>query len=245
MRLVVAVAGLLFAAVPASAQYYGPRPAVPIGPPSAYDVAEIVQAMGLDPIGPPGRSGPFFVQRATGRFRPGAECDGRCAALAGDRRRGGSGRANAPYGRYAGYGPYRRPHPGYAPLPPDDEVDFAAPGSIMGARVPPHAAAPTPRSAAVTPHPATPPQAVAPKPAAKSATRDAGAAQAPGRRAAGGRRIGRAGAGTERAPPPAARACAAAARDAAGHAARMSARTKRAPRASGRSHLRSAIERLS
>ena len=33
---------------------------------SADDVAEIVQAMGLDPIGPPVRSGPFFVQRARG-----------------------------------------------------------------------------------------------------------------------------------------------------------------------------------
>ena len=57
MRLVVAVAGLLLAAGSASAQYYVPRPPAPIGPPSAYDVAEIVQAMGLDPIGPPGRSG--------------------------------------------------------------------------------------------------------------------------------------------------------------------------------------------
>ena len=168
MRLVVAVAGLLFAAVPASAQYYGPRPAVPIGPPSAYDVAEIVQAMGLDPIGPPGRSGPFFVQRARDDF-------GRVLNVTVDARRSqviaveALGPTHAPYGRYAGYGPYRRVYPGYGTLPPDDE-DFAAPGSIMGARVPPHAVVPTPRSAAVTPHPATPPQAVAPKPATKSAT---------------------------------------------------------------------------
>jgi len=171
MRLVVAVAGLLFAAAPASAQYYGPRPAVPIGPPSAYDVAEIVQAMGLDPIGAPGRSGPFFVQRARDDF-------GRVLNVTVDARRSqviaaeAIGPANAPYRRYAGYGPYRRIHPGYGygALPPDDEVDYAAPGSIMGARVPPHAVAPMPRSAAVTPHPATPPQAVAPKPAVKSAT---------------------------------------------------------------------------
>ena len=107
MRLVVAVAGLLFAAVPASAQYYGPRPAVPIGPPSAYDVAEIVQAMGLDPIGPPGRSGAFFVQRARDDF-------GRVLNVTVDARRSqviaveALGHANAPYGRYAGYGPYRR-----------------------------------------------------------------------------------------------------------------------------------------
>ena len=169
MRLVVAVAGLLFAAAPASAQYYGPRPAVPIGPPSAYDVAEIVQAMGLDPIGPPARSGAFYVQRARDDF-------GRVLNVTVDARRSqviaveAVGLANAPYRRYAGYGPYRRAHPGYGALPPDDEVDFAAPGSVMGARVPPHAVAPTPRSTAVTPHPATPPQAVAPKPAVKSAT---------------------------------------------------------------------------
>ena len=171
MRLVVAVAGLLFAAVPASAQYYGPRPAVPIGPPSAHDVAEIVHAMGLDPIGAPGRSGVFYVQRARDDF-------GRVLSVTVDARRSqvvaveAVGPANAPHRRYAGYGPYRRVHPayGYGALPPDDEVDYAAPGSIMGAHVPPHAVAPTPRSAAVTPYPATPPQAVAPKPAVKSAT---------------------------------------------------------------------------
>jgi len=169
MRLVAAVAGLLFAAAPASAQYYGPRPAVPIGPPSAYDVAEIVQAMGLDPIGPPGRSGAFFVQRARDDF-------GRVLNVTVDARRSqviaveAVGPANAPYGRYAGYGPYRRAHPGYAPFPPDDEIAFPGPGSIMGASVPPHVIAPAPRSAAVTPHSPSPPQAVAPKPATKSAT---------------------------------------------------------------------------
>ena len=168
MRLVVAVAALLSAAGPASAQYYGPRPVVPIGPPSAYDVAEIVQAMGLDPIGQPGRSGAFFVQRARDDF-------GRVLNVTVDARRSQVmavevvGHPNAPYGRYAGYGPYRRA-PGY-PLPPDDEIDFAPPGSIMGGRVqPPQAALPQPRSAAVTPHMALPPQAVAPKPATKSAT---------------------------------------------------------------------------
>ena len=173
MRLVVAVAGLLFAAAPASAQYYGPRPAMPIGPPSAYDVTEIVQAMGLDPIGPPGRSGPFFVQRARDDF-------GRILNVTVDARRSQviaveAAGHTAPYGRFAGYGPYRRVHPGYAPYPTDDEADFAPPGSIMGARVPhaavpPHAAAPMPRSAAVTPN-SPPPQAAAPrKPATKSAT---------------------------------------------------------------------------
>ena len=103
MRLVAAVAGLLFAAAPASAQYYGPRPAVPIGPPSAYDVAEIVQAMGLDPIGQPGRSGAFFVQRARDYF-------GRALNVTVDARRSqviaveAVGPANAPYGRMRAMG---------------------------------------------------------------------------------------------------------------------------------------------
>ncbi|HKS60654.1 MAG TPA: hypothetical protein VJT13_03085 [Xanthobacteraceae bacterium] len=169
MRLVVAVAGLLFAAAPASAQYYGPRPAVPIGPPSAYDVAEIVQAMGLDPIGPPGRSGPFFVQRARDDF-------GRVLNVTVDARRSqviaveATGAASAPYRRFAGYGPYRRLYPGYPPFPSDDEIEFARPGSVMGARMPPPAIAPMPRSAAVTPHSPAPPPVVAPKPATKSAT---------------------------------------------------------------------------
>ena len=242
MRLVVAVAGLLFAAAPASAQYYGPRPVVPIGPPSAYDVAEIVQAMGLDPIGPPGRNGPFFVQRARDDF-------GRVLNVTVDARRSqviaveAAAPAHAPYGRYAGYGPYRRPHPGYAPLPPDDEVDFAAPGSIMGARVPPHAVAPTPRSAAVTPHPATP-QAVAPKPAAKSAT----ATPVPRKRPAAAPQ--EAAGSVDPVPARRSRGCVAARAsalgDAAGDASRVArAQKKRAPRASGRSHVRSAIDWLS
>ena len=69
MRLVgVAVAGLLFAAATGVGAISCPRPVIPIGPPSAYDVAEIVQAMGLDPIGPPARSGAFHVQRARDDF---------------------------------------------------------------------------------------------------------------------------------------------------------------------------------
>ena len=36
----------------------------PIGPLPAEDVSEIVQAMGLDPVGAPVRSGPFYFQRA-------------------------------------------------------------------------------------------------------------------------------------------------------------------------------------
>lgn len=181
MRLVVAVAGLLFAAGSASAQYYGPRPAVPIGPPSAYDVAEIVQAMGLDPVGPPARSGPFFVQRARDDF-------GRVLNVTVDVRRSqvvaleAAGPAHAPYGRYAGYGPYRRAYPGYAALPPDDEADLTPPGSIMGTRLAPQVA--PPRSAAVTPQLVPAPHAVAPKPAQKPATKSATVTPVPRKRPA-------------------------------------------------------------
>ena len=157
MRLVgLAVAGLLLGAVPASAQYI-PRPAVPIGPPSAYDVAEIVHAMGLDPIGAPMRNGPFFTQRA-------ADDLGRVLRVTVDARRSQVVAVEAigpvpPYGRFAGYGPHRRPYPGYATLPSDDDdFDLAPPGSIMGARMPPDAVTPS-----------APPRAATPKPVTKSA----------------------------------------------------------------------------
>ena len=68
MRLVgVAVAGLLFGSrTGVGAIHSAPRDSD--RPASAYDVAEIVQAMGLDPIGPPMRSGAFYVQRARDDF---------------------------------------------------------------------------------------------------------------------------------------------------------------------------------
>jgi hypothetical protein len=139
MRLVgLVLAGLLLGTGTASAQYV-PRPVVPIGPFSAQDVVEIVQAMGLEPVGAPMRSGPFFVQRAIDDF-------GRVLRVTVDARRSQviaiEATGGAPYGRYAGYGPYRRPHPGYAALPSDDDLDLAPPGSIMGARMQPHAIAP-------------------------------------------------------------------------------------------------------
>lgn len=161
MRLVgLAVAGLLLGAAPAAAQYI-PRPMVPIGPPSAYDVAEIVQAMGLDPVGAPMRSGPFFVQRAADDF-------GRVLRVTVDARRSQviaiEPAGGAPYGRYAGYGPHRRPYPGYAVLPSDDDFDLAPPGSIIGARVQPHAVTPSAPPHAATPKRATKSAAVAPVP---------------------------------------------------------------------------------
>ena len=156
MRLVgLAVAGLLLGAAPASAQYV-PRPVMPIGPSSAQDAAEIVQAMGLDPIGPAVRSGPYYVQSARDDF-------GRVLRVTVDARRSQviaveAGVPRALYGPYAGYAPYHRPYPPRAGYPMGDDFDLAPPGSIMGARVPPHAATPS-----------APPHAVAPKPATKSA----------------------------------------------------------------------------
>ena len=167
MRLVAAVAGLLFAAAPASAQYYGPRPAVPIGPPSAYDVAEIVQAMGLDPIGPPGRSGAFFVQRARDDF-------GRVLNVTVDARRSQVIAIEAtarPPQMHAGYEPYGGPYarapygryPFYGAASGYDEGALTPPGSITASRAQPPYAQPMPG-------PALPPQTLAPhKPAVKSA----------------------------------------------------------------------------
>jgi hypothetical protein len=175
MRLVgLAVAGLLLGAVPASAQYI-PRPVVPIGPPSGYDVAEIVHAMGLDPIGAPMRNGPFFVQRAVDDL-------GRVLRVTVDARRSQVIAVEAigpvPYGRFAGYGPHRRPYPGYAAFPSDDDDDFdlAPPGSIMGARMPPDAVTPSAPPRAATPKPVTKSANAAPVPRKRPAAAPQGAA---------------------------------------------------------------------
>lgn len=169
MRLVVAVAGLMFVAAPASAQYYyGPRPAVPVGPSSAYDAAEIVQAMGLEPMGPASRSGPFFIQNARDDF-------GRVLRVTVDARRSQvvAVEAGVPprgvYGPQAGYPPYRYPAPGYAMRAPGD-LALAPPGSIMDGRAQPQHAVAPPRPASVTPHIPTAPQAATPKPATRAAS---------------------------------------------------------------------------
>ena len=154
MRLVgLALAGVLIGVAPAVAQY-APRPPVPIGPMATDDVSEIVQAMGLDPIGDPARSGAFYVQRAVDDY-------GRELRVTVDARRSqviaveAAGASRAPYGAYAGY-PYRRPYRGYA----HDDFDLAPPGSVIGARAQPHV---------LPPHAVPPPSAAAPRPAAKTA----------------------------------------------------------------------------
>jgi len=148
MKLIgLALAGLLVGVAPAFAQY-APRPPAPIGP-MANDVFEIVEAMGLDPIGAPARSGAFYVQRAVDDF-------GRVLHVTVDARRSQviaieAAGALRTYG-YAGYG-QRRAYPGY--IDPDDDFDLAPPGSVLGARAQP------PRR--------LPPSTTSPRPAAKSA----------------------------------------------------------------------------
>ncbi len=191
MRLVgLAVAGLLLGAVPASAQYI-PRPVVPIGPPSAYDVAEIVQAMGLDPIGAPMRSGPFFVQRAVDDLRPRPACHGRCAPLAGDRRRGDRPRAVRAVTRATG--PTGAPIRAMRRFLPTTTTSISRrPGSIMGARMPPHAVTPSAPPRAATPKPATKSANAAPVPRKRPAAAPQEAAGSveplPGARRTGSRR---------------------------------------------------------
>jgi hypothetical protein len=149
-------AGFMVVTAPASAQYI-PRPMAPIGPPSAYDATEIVEAMGLRPIGVPMRNGPFYVQSARDDM-------GRVLRVTVDARRSQvvaveSGVPRGLYGPYAGYAPHRRSY--RAPVPyPIDDFDIAPPGSIMGSRMAPHAAAPQ----------AGLPPASQPKPSAKSAS---------------------------------------------------------------------------
>jgi len=178
----LAMTGLLVAGAPAAAQYVE-RPDMPVGMLPAQDVAEIVQAMGLEPLGAPVARGPFYLQRARDEF-------GRVLRVTVDARRSrliaveGAGPprgayagygyagygAYGAYGPYAGYGPYRgpydrRPYPGYAP-----DEQFAPPGSAMGAREPSGALPPPPRSASITPDLPQPPIPGKPKPKSAAAT---------------------------------------------------------------------------
>jgi hypothetical protein len=167
-RVVLALASIVvFGAAPALAQYAPPRPPASVGPMAAADVADIVEAMGLDPVGPPERSGPFYVQRATDDF-------GRVLRVTVDARRSqviaieAAAMLRQPYGHHAGHGVYRRPYPGYATVP-DDDYGLAPPRSVMAPHgqmprlQPPQAVAPPPYAVA------TPPHAQPQRPATKSA----------------------------------------------------------------------------
>jgi hypothetical protein len=135
-RVTLVAASLALVGIsPALAQYYVPRPPAPIGPMAVDDVLDIVEGMGLRPVGPAMSHGPFLVQRARDDY-------GRVLNVTVDARRQqviaieAAGMPRGPYARYAGYGPQRRVmHPGYAIDPDDDE--FAAPGSVMAPRAHP------------------------------------------------------------------------------------------------------------
>lgn len=166
MRLVaLVVAGLITGAVPALAQY-APRPVVPVGPMPPEGVFQMVRQMGLEPVGPPVRNGPVYFQRAADYYGKPLRVviDASRAQVVSVEVIGGPPMLHR--GPYASAGaPYwRRPYGPYGAMAPDDDDDFAPPGSIMA----PHA---QPPRAGVQPSvPGQPPQAGVPqKPKAKSA----------------------------------------------------------------------------
>lgn len=166
MRLVaLVVAGLVTGAAPALAQY-APRPVVPVGPMPPEGVFQMVRQMGLEPVGPPVRNGPVYFQRAADYYGKPLRVviDASRAQVVSVEAIGGPPMLHR--GPYASAGaPYwRRPYGPYGAMAPDDDDDFAPPGSIMA----PHA---QPPRAGVQPSvPGQPPQAGVPqKPKAKSA----------------------------------------------------------------------------
>ena len=124
-RVALLAAGFVAVSAPASAQYI-PRPPAPIELPSAQDATEIVEAMGLRPIGIAMRNGPFYVQSARDDL-------GRVLRVTIDARRSqvvavASGAPHALYGPDAGYAPQYPLHRGPAPYPGQDFA-MAPPGS--------------------------------------------------------------------------------------------------------------------
>lgn len=146
-------AGFVTASAPALAQY-APRPMVPIGPMPPEGVFEMVRQMGLEPLGPPFRNGPVWVQRAADYYGKPLRVvvDAARAQVVSVEPIGGPPMLHG--GPYASAGaPYwRRSYP-YGGMTPDD--DFAPPGSMMA----PHGQQP---QSGLAP-------AAQPKPAAKSA----------------------------------------------------------------------------
>ena len=140
---------------PAFAQYYGPRPSVPIGPMPADSVFEMVRGMGLEPLGPPMRYGPYWMQRAADYYgKPlRVTVDAHRAQVVSVEHIAGAPMIHS--GPYASTGaPYgRRPHYGAIPDPDDD---LAPPSSALSQYGQP-------------PQQALPPAVHLPKPATKSA----------------------------------------------------------------------------
>jgi hypothetical protein len=162
---------------------YGPfgpvmRPAMPIAGMPGEGVIGMVREMGLDPVGPPTRSGNFYIQRAADYYgRPmQVIVDARRAQVVSVEALNAPGSihgapyaaANARYAPGPAPGPYGRGRPGYG-VPDDDEFERPLPA--------PPGARPVPR-ADIGPLPADPhrgvqpmplPQHVTPKPVTKSA----------------------------------------------------------------------------
>ncbi len=165
-RVAFAAAGLVMLAGPAFAQYYGLRPSVPIGPMPADSVFEMVRGMGLEPMGPPTRYGPYWMQRAADYYgKPlRVTVDAHRAQVVSVEHIAGAPMIHS--GSYASTGaPYgRRPH--YGAMPDDDLVP---PGSALS----PYGQPPQqgmPQQYGVPPQQQTlPPAAHQPKPATKSA----------------------------------------------------------------------------
>lgn len=156
-RAAFAVAGLvMLGAGPALAQY-APRPAVPIGPMPPEGVFRMVRQMGLEPVGPPLRNGPVYIQRAADYYGKPLRVvvDASRAQVVSVEAIGGPPAFHR--GPYASTGgPYwRRPYGPYGAMAPDDDDDYAPPGSVMA----PYAQPPQPGLPPIT----------RPKPAAKSA----------------------------------------------------------------------------
>jgi hypothetical protein len=179
---------------------YGPfgpvmRPAMPIAGMPGNEVVGMVREMGLDPVGPPTRSGNFYIQRAADYYgRPmQVIVDARRAQVVSVEALNAPGSIHgAPYAaanaRYApgpyAPGPYGRGgHPGYGM--PDDDFDGPLPAPPQGAR-------PAPRAdlgpAQAEPHrgvqPMPSPQHVTPKPVTKSAAITPGKPPVPRKRPA-------------------------------------------------------------
>src|SRR4051794_12499050 len=142
-RVALAAAGLVMLAGPAFAQYYGPRPSVPIGPMPAESVSQMVRQMGLEPVGAPVRSGPVYFQRAADYYGKPLRVviDAHRAQVLSVEPVGGPPMVHG--GPYASTGgPYwRRPY-GYPYGMPDDAM--APPGSAMTPHGQPPQAGPPP-----------------------------------------------------------------------------------------------------
>jgi len=167
MKLVaLAAAGFVVVSAPASAQYYIPRPVAPIGPLPPASVSEMVRQMGLEPVGPPVRSGPVYFQRAADYYGKPLRVvvDAQRAQVVSVEPVGGPPMLHG--GPYASVGaPYwRRPNRYPNGMPDDDAI--APPGSVMA----PHA---QPPQAGLPPGSAMTPPGIAPAPHAKSSAKSA------------------------------------------------------------------------